>query len=107
MADGIKALLNRPSCYDEKAHKKFITENSLSLLAKFKEILGVNLSAKECEEETMKFLDANGVKLKDLAQPLRVAITGGSVSPSIFEICEILGSDEVKIRISNLIEKGL
>ena len=55
----------------------------------------------------MEFLDANGAKLKDIAQPLRVAITGGSVSPSIFEICEILGSDEVKTRISNLIKKGL
>ena len=107
MAEGIKVLLARPSCYDEKAYKKFVTESSLSLLAKFADTLSANLNAKECEEETMKFLDANGTKLKDLAQPLRVAITGGSVSPSIFEICEILGSDEVKTRISNLIKKGL
>ena len=107
MAEGIKILLNRPSCYDEKAYKKFVTESSLSLLAKFSDTLSANLNAKECEEETMGFLDANGAKLKDLAQPLRVAITGGSVSPSIFEICEILGSDEVKTRISNLIKKGL
>ena len=56
--------------------------------------------------KTNKFLEKNEAKLKDLAQPLRIAITGNSVSPSIFEVLEILGSDEVKQRIKNLINKS-
>lgn len=105
MSEGIKSILNRPQSYDEKAYKKFINENSLELLYKFKDVLQKDMSAKEYEEKTMEFLDKNGFKLKDLAQPLRVAITGTSVSPSIFEVIEILGSSEIKNRIEKLINK--
>ncbi|CZE49834.1 glutamate--tRNA ligase [Campylobacter geochelonis] len=105
MANSAKALLNKPKEYDEKAYKKFINENSLNLLAKFSEILDEDLNASGYEEKTIKFLEENEAKLKDLAQPLRVAITGTSVSPSIFEVIEILGSKEVKERIEKLINK--
>ncbi|MDA3076172.1 glutamate--tRNA ligase [Campylobacter sp. JMF_04 NA10] len=107
MANGIATLINPLKIYDEKAYKKFINENSIALLAKFQEILTSNFVASEIEAKTMEFLEANEVKLKDLAQPLRVAITGTSVSPSIFEMIEILGSDEVKARISSLLQKGI
>ena len=95
-------VLNRPQNYDEKAYAKFVNEQNLVLLAKFGEILARNYNARECEEITMKFLEENGAKLKDLAAILRLAITGTNVSPSIFEMIEILGVAEVKARISNL-----
>ena len=38
--------------------------------------------------------DAEGRKLGDVAQPLRAAITGSNISPSMFEVMEILGKDE-------------
>lgn len=38
----------------------------------------------------------NEVKLKDLAQPIRIALTGSAVSPSIFEVLEFLGVNECK-----------
>lgn len=93
-------IIQKPQIYDEKAVKKFIKENSLQILAKFSEILGQDLNATDYEILTNKFLDENSLLLKDLAQPLRVAITGTSISPSIFEVIEILGSDEVKERIN-------
>ena len=95
-------VLNRPQDYDEKSYAKFVNEQNLALLAKFGEILARNYNARECEEITMKFLEENGAKLKDLAAILRLAITGTNVSPSIFEMIEILGVAEVKARISNL-----
>ena len=95
-------VLNRPQNYDEKSYAKFVNEQNLALLAKFGEILARNYNARECEEITMKFLEENGAKLKDLAAILRLAITGTNVSPSIFEMIEILGVAEVKARISNL-----
>ena len=106
MKEMANSILNKPQSYNEKAYKKFINENSLKLLASFSEILDKDMSALEYEELTNKFLEKNEAKLKDLAQPLRIAITGNSVSPSIFEVLEILGSDEVKQRIKNLINKS-
>jgi glutamyl-tRNA synthetase len=37
--------------------------------------------------------EKNGKKLGDLAQPLRVALTGSTISPSTFEVMEVLGKD--------------
>ena len=47
--------------------------------------------------------EENGIKLGDLAQPLRVAITGRTVSPSVFEVMEVLGKDEILKRLENFI----
>ncbi|WP_169975536.1 glutamate--tRNA ligase [Campylobacter sp. RM16191] len=105
MSDSARVIINTPKVYDEKAYAKFINETSLKILAKFSEILNENLDAKGYEELTNKFLEANGIKLKDLAQALRVSLTGSSVSPSIFEVLEVLGSDEVKNRIKNIIKE--
>jgi glutamyl-tRNA synthetase len=44
------------------------------------------------------------VKLSDMAQPLRIALTGSLVSPSIFEIMEIIGAQETLKRIEDLLE---
>jgi glutamyl-tRNA synthetase len=41
-----------------------------------------------------------GVKLGKVAQPVRVALTGGTVSPGIFEVMDVLGRDEVIERLT-------
>ncbi|MSN95916.1 glutamate--tRNA ligase [Campylobacter sp. FMV-PI01] len=106
MANMANSILNAPNSYEEKAYAKFINTQSLELLDKFSKILDGDKTAREYEDLTNKFLEQNGLKLKNLAQPLRIAITGSSVSPSIFEMMEIIGSSEVKNRIQNLINKG-
>lgn len=104
MSSGINSLLARPNSYDEKAYNKFINENSKTLLAKFAEILDAsNALSSQIEAKTIEFLEQNSAKLKDLAQPLRVAVTGTAVSPSIFEVIEIIGIDETKARIKNIL----
>ena len=65
-------------------------------LAEFKEGLE---NTGEFEHFTMEFLNSKGKTLKDLAQNVRIALTGGSVSPGIFEMMEVLGANEVKKRI--------
>lgn len=65
-----------------------------------------DLDAKGYEELTGKFLEENGLKLKDLAQALRVTLVGSSVSPSIFEVIEVLGSSEVKNRINKILKEN-
>ncbi|MGA8171390.1 MAG: glutamate--tRNA ligase, partial [Methylocystis sp.] len=42
-----------------------------------------------------------GVKLGDLAQPLRAALTGRVTSPPIFDVLEILGREESLARLAD------
>lgn len=97
---GVELIINAPSSYDEKAMKKFVNDESKVLLAQylaeFKEGLE---NTSEFEHFTMEFLNSKGKTLKDLAQNVRIALTGGSVSPGIFEMMEVLGASEVKKRI--------
>lgn len=97
---GVELIINAPSSYDEKAMKKFVNDESKALLAQylaeFKEGLE---NTSEFEHFTMEFLNSKGKTLKDLAQNVRIALTGGSVSPGIFEMMEVLGASEVKERI--------
>ena len=97
---GVELIVNAPSSYDEKAMKKFVNDESKALLAQylaeFKECLE---NTSEFEHFTMEFLNSKGKTLKDLAQNVRIALTGGSVSPGIFEMMEVLGANEVKKRI--------
>ena len=46
-----------------------------------------------------KFAEANGLKLGQVAQPLRVALTGSTASPGIFEVLAVLGPTESKVRL--------
>lgn len=41
----------------------------------------------------------NKIKLKDIAQPIRVAITGSTISPSIYDSMALLGKKKTLIRI--------
>jgi glutamyl-tRNA synthetase len=43
--------------------------------------------------------DAKGLKAGALIHPLRVAVTGHSVSPDIFKICELLGRERCLARL--------
>jgi glutamyl-tRNA synthetase len=50
-------------------------------------------------------LSAQGdMKMGKLAQPVRVAVTGGSVSPGIFETLEVLGQSRTLARIGSALE---
>ncbi len=51
-------------------------------------------------EELYRFLAADlGLKLVDLAQLTRIALTGKTASPSIFEVVSILGKPEALARL--------
>ncbi|MDD7514978.1 MAG: glutamate--tRNA ligase [Campylobacter lanienae] len=98
------AIINRPTTYDQNAIKKFINDSNKILLDEFAKSLEFKeMDAKAIEEMTNEFLAKKDRKLKDLAQPIRIAITGNPVSPSIFEVIEIIGINELKSRIRNFL----
>ncbi len=51
------------------------------------------------ESSVRDFADAKAIKLGQIAQPLRAALTGSTVSPGIFEVIEVLGREEALARM--------
>jgi glutamyl-tRNA synthetase len=48
-------------------------------------------------------MKAHNLKMKQLAQPIRIALVGSAVSPSVYDVLSIVGRDEVIVRIEKLI----
>ncbi len=51
------------------------------------------------EAAVKNFAESRAVKLGNVAQPLRAALTGSSVSPGIFEVLAVLGRDDSLLRL--------
>lgn len=99
-------IIEAPTAYDETAVAKFLSKEALEILEAYKESLHVNgvlNHASEFETSTKAFLESKGLKLKDLAQSIRIAMVGSSVSPAIFDVLEIIGYNDVLKRIETLL----
>lgn len=108
----IRQIVDAPKTYDEKAIEKFLDTKAVEILSEYKNTLKnapALEKASEFETLTKNFLEEHGLKLKDLAQAIRIAMVGNSVSPSIFEVLEIIGFVHVIERIEALIiyKKGV
>lgn len=106
LANMVNSIVLEPTSYDEKAVNKFLDEEALNILQNYLQFLQTNINlstVEEIEEKSKEFLDAKELKLKNLAQPLRIAIVGNTVSPSIFEVLHVVGLNEVVRRIEKLI----
>ena len=91
----------RPILPDEKAVKILTPEARARLGRLASAFIGVAWSGPELEAAARRLADAEGLKLGDVAQPLRAAVTGSAVSPPIFEVLEILGPEESLARIKD------
>ncbi len=92
-------LRARPIPMDEKAAKQ-LTPEARQLLADLAAALdGVAWEAPALEALVRDFAETRKVKLGQIAQPLRAALTGSSISPGIFEVMAVLGRDEAVGRI--------
>jgi glutamyl-tRNA synthetase len=61
---------------------------------------GVAWEAESLEAATRAHAEGRGMKLKDLAMPLRAALTGSTTSPPVFDVAEALGRNETLARIA-------
>jgi glutamyl-tRNA synthetase len=106
MADSALFYFQKNVTYEENADKKFLKPDVLGLLEDLEGRLNKisNMSKAGLEQIFITFLDDKKIKLGNVAQPLRVALTGKTVSPGIFEVMEVLGKDEVLGRLSRAIE---
>jgi len=53
-------------------------------------------------EQVRNFAEREGMKLGKVAQPLRAALTGRTVSPGVFEVMVLIGRDEALARLSDV-----
>jgi glutamyl-tRNA synthetase len=91
-----------PVAYDEKAVRKHVTAEVPALLAEAAAALGRldNWSAAAIHEVISGVAAAKGIALGKLAQPIRLAVCGGTVSPPIDATLAILGKAEALSRLA-------
>jgi glutamyl-tRNA synthetase len=104
MADMARLFLvdSAALAYDEKAVADQLKPESRELLTALLPIYEAPAEYadhKALEAATQAFLDERGLKFKAVAQPLRVALTGKTASPGLFETMCVLGKAESLARI--------
>jgi glutamyl-tRNA synthetase len=92
---------------DPKAEAKFLTSEAAPLLEEVSRELAAlpEFTPDAMEPVLHRVAAARGAKLGTVAQPMRVALTGGTVSPGIFEVMDVLGREEVVRRLRNAADR--
>ena len=91
--------------FDEKAVKKHFKGEAEAVLRGLRDGLN-NLSAWEAEPIHQVVKDVGEqleVKMGKVAQPLRIAVTGGTISPSIDVTVQLIGREKTLMRLDNAI----
>jgi len=92
--------------FDEKAADKFLNSDILDMLQKaagyIEDIKEYNQN--ELESIFKQIMEETGLKFGKIAQPLRVALTGTTTSPGIFEMLLALGREKTVSRIKAAIK---
>lgn len=106
MAEMIDFYLLEDIPLDEGARSRFLTLKVKPLLeGLLLELDRLNFEdEKLLEGEFRGLAEASGLKLKDLAQAVRVALTGRTVSPPLFEVMKLLGRERVKKRLERALK---
>jgi len=101
MVEAGRFYFERPASYEDRARAKLFTAEG----AKRLRLLGERLQAVEpftaptLEALYRELVAAMGLKLVDLAQLTRLAVTGRTASPPLFDVLALLGRDEVLARL--------
>jgi glutamyl-tRNA synthetase len=91
----------RPSTYEDKARAKLYTAEGAARLDTLIERLAAlqPFEAPAIEALYRELAASLGLKLVDLAQLTRLAVTGRTASPPLFDVLALLGRDEVLVRM--------
>jgi glutamyl-tRNA synthetase len=105
MAAASLFFFRAPSAYDEKAVRKNVTAESVAALSEIAdEFLRIEVwSAGPIHDLITRISTIRGLSLGKLAQPIRLAVCGGTVSPPIDATLAILGRAETLTRLHRAI----
>jgi glutamyl-tRNA synthetase len=106
MADLAEFYFVKEVSYEGKAAEKFLNRDSVSVLEQIVDALSkeAGLDKERSHRLIQQLAETQGVPLVRVAQPLRVALTGKTVSPPIDEVMGILGKEVVIQRLQRAIE---
>ncbi len=99
-ADSMDFYFREEPVFDDKATQKFLTPAvapDLDDLAAV--VLACDPTVPALEAAIVAHLATKGKELKDIAQPARVALTGRSASPGIYEVIAVLGREASVARL--------
>ncbi|MDH3201370.1 MAG: glutamate--tRNA ligase [Myxococcales bacterium] len=100
VADGVRYFFGEVE-FEQKGKRKFLVPENAPHLVQLAELIeGIEPFEKEKLDEVVKgWLEANELPMKKVAQPARVAMTGRTRSPGLFEVMEVLGKDRTIARL--------
>ncbi len=104
----LAAFLVEPQDFDDKAWDKVMKDGAAERLDAARQALsGAEPFDTESVEAALRgVVERLGVKPKEVFQPVRVAISGTTVSPGIFESVAVLGRDETLSRIDRALDRA-
>ncbi|WP_298848003.1 glutamate--tRNA ligase [uncultured Ruegeria sp.] len=94
------ALATRPIDPDEKASKALSSVSDGILTELTPQLQNASWTRNELEETLNSFAESKELKFGKLAGPLRAALAGRAVTPSVFDMMLVLGRDETLARLS-------
>ncbi|MCC9165316.1 glutamate--tRNA ligase [Pontibacter harenae] len=96
-----------PTSYNEKVASKKWNSQAVAVFEDFKNELPslADYNADAIKELLNNVLERHGMKIGQVMQALRLAVTGLEAGPDLMHIIEIIGAEETKARIEAAIEK--
>jgi glutamyl-tRNA synthetase len=87
--------------FEAKGKRKFLVPDNAQALLRLADVIeAVEPFNKEPLDARVKaWLDENNLPMKMVAQPARVAMTGRTRSPGLFEVMEVLGKEKTLARL--------
>jgi glutamyl-tRNA synthetase len=107
LIDGARFLFaDRPIPIDEKA-RSLLTDDARSILGELSRTLAAvePWTADTAEQAVRSYAESKSLKLGEVAQPLRAALTGRTTSPGIFDVLATLGKEEGLARLGDQARK--
>jgi len=101
-ADLLDPFFREPPMMDPKAVTRYLDADAAARLRAVHDVLAqtTTWTASALEATIAAWLVEVELELKDIGQPLRVALTGRTASPGVFEVLELLGRDAALARLN-------
>jgi glutamyl-tRNA synthetase len=101
MVEWVKPYFGEAVVWEKEAATKFLTSANAPVLRKLLERFDAlcGFSKQAWEEEFKRLVEEEGMKMGQLAQPVRVALTGRTASPGLFDVMEVLGRERTLSRL--------
>jgi glutamyl-tRNA synthetase len=104
-ADQYLHEMSQPVAVDPSLKDKHLGDKGRDVLAKIRPLLAdVKWDAPAISAALKALVQSQGLKMPEVMMPLRVAVTGRTMSPGLFELLAWLGPERTRARLNRLLE---